>query len=115
MYEAIKAYADINNYKTNYSFIIAGDGKELESVKSYVSENGIEGIVFTGFLTGVSKIKAYLDAHIFLFPTYNEGMPNSVLEAMACGLPVLNTSVGGIPDIFINEVNGYIIDINNIP
>ena len=50
-----------------------------------------------------------MDADIFILPSYNEGLPMSILEAMSYGLPVISTPVGGIPEIVKDGVNGYLI------
>jgi glycosyltransferase involved in cell wall biosynthesis len=60
-----------------------------------------------GHVSGTAKAKAFLEADIYLFPSYSEGMPNSVLEAMSFGLPIVATTVGGIPFIVENGVNGF--------
>ena len=61
-------------------------------------------------MRGEAKIKALENADVYLFPSYFEGMPNSVLEAMAMGIPVVTTNVGGLADFFKNEKMGYIIE-----
>ena len=50
-----------------------------------------------------------------LFPSYSEGMPNAVLEAMACGVPVVTTKVGSLPDLIENGHDGFFTDIGDVP
>jgi len=109
VYEAIDTYRIIkkNNINKNISLIIAGSGKELSSVRSYVKTEELEGIKILGFVDGNDKQQCFLNADIYLFPTYTEGMPNSVLEAMAFGLPIITRNVGAIPDIIEIEENGF--------
>lgn len=90
--------------------IFGGDGTDEEKLKDYVSEKQLKDVVFLGFLTKERKQEAFTDASIFILPTYKEGLPNAVLEAMAFGLPVITREVGGLPDIIINEENGFITD-----
>jgi glycosyltransferase involved in cell wall biosynthesis len=108
IYEAIDTYARL---KEKYSFlqmIIAGDGKEELAAKEYVAKMNLTDIVFTGFVDGLNKKELFLKSQIYILPSYSEGMPTSVLEAMAFGIPVITRSVGGIPDFFINGENGFI-------
>jgi len=110
IYEAINAYKILKKKYPKLTFTVAGDGFELDKVKSYVRINKISGVTFLGFITGHKKIEAYKSAHIYIFPSYSEGMPTSVLEAMASGLPVVTRSVGGIVDFFQMGINGFMTD-----
>jgi glycosyltransferase involved in cell wall biosynthesis len=90
-------------------FYIAGDGSALEEAKAYVKNWNITNIAFLGHVNGVDKYSALQNADIFLFPSnHGEGMPNSVLEAMACGCFIVTTQVGGIKDFFVAENMGLV-------
>ena len=102
--------------KSKYPFLkltIVGDGSELLNAKTYVLENAISDVEFTGRLFGEKIAEAYKNADLYSFCSYQEGMPTSVLEAMAFGLPVITTKVGGLPDFFENKKMGYITDSYN--
>jgi glycosyltransferase involved in cell wall biosynthesis len=92
---------------SNIELIIAGDGDELDNVKSFVHNLSIPNVFFRGYIEGEEKKRVLESSHILCFPSYGEGMPNVVIESMAFGLPVVTRSVGGIPDFFINEKNGF--------
>lgn len=70
-------------------------------------------ILFTGGIDH-SRVSEYLNAaNLFVFPSWTEGLPNAVMEACACQLPIIATSVGGIPEIVKNGVNGLLIPPKN--
>ena len=72
-----------------------------------MSENGIPNVTFTGYVSGQEKSKLFETAHVFCFPSYGEGMPNVVIEAMAFGLPVVTRRVGGLADFFEDGEHGF--------
>jgi glycosyltransferase involved in cell wall biosynthesis len=58
---------------------------------------------------GEDKLAFFRDADIFVYPSYHEGLPNAVMEAMACALPIVATKVGGIPDQVMDGENGILV------
>lgn len=110
IYESIEAFAQLKNKYPDCKLSIAGDGRETEKVKEFIKEKNISGISFFGHVSGEQKTECYKKSHIYIFPSYSEGMPNSVLEAMIFGLPVVTRRVGGLVDFFENDVNGYFTD-----
>lgn len=108
IYELLESFQIIKDKYPQITLHICGDGKELKTLKNHVSGNG--SIFLRGFVSDRKKIDEYSNAQLFILPSYHEGLPNSVIEAMAFGLPVVTTPVGGIPDIFENEVNGILLD-----
>lgn len=109
IYIALEAY---NILKKEFSFLslsIVGGGGELENVRQYVEDNQLTDIKITGPLSGNNLIREFDEADLYLFPSYyGEGMPTSVLEAMAFGLPVFTRYVGGLSDFFLNGEMGFI-------
>jgi len=65
---------------------------------------------FHGYVRGKEKIKLLKSADVFVFPSYGEGCPVSVLEALAVGLPIIYTEVGALPDILKNNINGIKVE-----
>ena len=98
-------------------FILAGNLIEEDYVKiiEKVNKYGIDkNVVFPGWVRGEEKDKLLSEADIFLLPSYNEGMPMSILDAMGYGLPIVSTTVGGIPKIVRNGENGYITEPGDV-
>lgn len=81
--------------------IIIGDGSLRPSFEQFAEELGVkEYVEFTGLLPSSDEVrKVMLKADMFVFPTQGEGLPRGILEAMAIGMPVLSTPVGGIPEV----------------
>lgn len=107
IYEALDTYSLIKRKYPNAEITIAGDGREIDNVLGYIKKKSIPDVNFLGHVTGEQKLNAFKDNHIYLFPSYSEGMPNTVLEAMAFGVPVVTRKVGGLVDFFENSIHGY--------
>jgi glycosyltransferase involved in cell wall biosynthesis len=107
IYEAIDTFSILKKKFPSLQMIIAGDGKEEILVKEYVKKKNLLNIIFTGFVDGACKRELFIQSKIYILPSYSEGMPTTVLEAMAFGLPVITRPVGGIPDFFKNGKNGF--------
>ena len=68
---------------------------------------------FPGWVYGKDKINYIYKSDIFLLPSYSEGLPNSLMEAMACGIPSIATKTGSIPDLILPNKTGLLIDAGN--
>lgn len=91
-------------------FILAGVGtrEDEQAIKQLIKEKDVEkNVDFPGWVRGEQKDKLLREADIFFLPSYNEGMPMSILDAMGYGLPVVSTNVGGIPKIVHEGENGF--------
>lgn len=95
-------------------FILAGSG-ELETITRLFEEKGVKDrLQLPGWVRGADKDRLLREADVFFLPSYNEGMPMSILDAMGYGLPIVSTNVGGIPQIIINNKNGLTYKPNDI-
>lgn len=108
IYEAMETHRLLKGTYSSVRLIIAGDGSALKAAQRYVAKKGLEDVTFLGYVSGDSKRKVLAQADVYLLPTYGEGMPVSVLEAMAFGLPIVTRAVGGLKDFFENGKMGFI-------
>ncbi len=90
--------------------------QEEHIMRQAVKDHGLEReIVFLGSVHGERKEAAFLQADIFVLPSYSEGIPQSMLEAMAYGLPVVVSRIGGIPEVVRDGQEGIIVRPGDIP
>lgn len=94
--------------------VLAGDG-EVEKGKQLAAELGLtDRVTFLGWVNR-NRIQSLLEqSHVFLLPSYNEGLPLALMEAMGWGLPVITTPVSGIPDIVKSQFNGILVEPGDI-
>ena len=91
-------------------FLIVGEGdKELtQNLKNQVDSMGLSNyFIFTGYQKNIAELLEMID--IFVLPSLSEGLPFSILEAMAMKKPVISTNVGGIPELIINRNRGILV------
>lgn len=109
IYTALDAVKILQEKDSLVTFRVAGSGGELENVRQYAKENNIK-VTFLGNVLGETLIDEFTKANLFILPSHTEGMPTSVLEAMAFGLPVISRPVGGLCDFFENGKMGQLIE-----
>jgi colanic acid/amylovoran biosynthesis glycosyltransferase len=112
----LRAFSTFLNQDRNATLTIAGEGPLLPELQKFARELGVnDRVSFTGFISQEQLREIYYRSHIFLHPSQTgrdgnqEGIPNSMLEAMATGLPVFATEHGGIPEAIENGVSGVLV------
>jgi glycosyltransferase involved in cell wall biosynthesis len=113
IYEALETYRLLKQKYPSVSLIVAGDGSQLSSTVRHVSSQTLADVLFTGHVEGPAKYEVFRTADAYLFPSYSEGLPISVLEAMAYGLPIVTCAVGGLRDFFEDGVMGFSTESRN--
>jgi len=94
------------------TFFIIGEGSYRSMIEKYIEEKGMtDKIILTGFQKNVTDIIRQLDC--FLFTSHTEGFGTSLLDAMACRVPVVATRTGGIPEIVLNGHTGLLAPVRN--
>ena len=92
---------------------MVGDGPELEGAEQLVRDLGIEEkVIFLGKSNEVDKILCFSD--LFLLPSETESFGLAALEAMASGVPVISSNTGGIPEVNIDGVSGYLANVGDV-
>lgn len=115
IFVTIDIFAALKKKYPSLKLVVAGDGRDLERAKAYAAKTGLPDIEFLGFIRGEQKLQALRDGDIFMFPTsHGEGMPTTILEAMAFGLAVVTADAGGTKDFFESGKMGYLIDPKNV-
>ncbi len=94
-------------------FVIAG-GAPPADVAALAHPLGA-AVEFPGFVRGADKLRRLQEASLLVLPSYAEGLPVTILEAMAAGLAVVATPVGGVPDVFADGVNGRLAPPGDVP
>lgn len=112
----LRAFAEFRRRYPRAELTLAGEGPMLAELEAFAAELGLAGsLVFAGFLQQPELKGLYERSHVFLHPSETtdkqdqEGVPNSMLEAMASGLPVAATLHGGIPEAVADGVSGALV------
>lgn len=113
----LQAFAKFRDAWPQAFLTVAGDGELRPALVELAARLGVtKSVRFTGFLAPDELRRLYYDAHLFVHPSETardgnqEGVPNSLLEAMATGLPAVATRHGGIPEAIEHRVNGFLTD-----
>jgi glycosyltransferase involved in cell wall biosynthesis len=105
--DLIIAFKEILKVRPNAILELAGDG-DISAYKNATRD--IPNIRFLGWINESQRLDALSRASVYCLPSYNEGLPMSILEAMSAGLPIISTNVGGIPEMVIPDINGYLVN-----
>lgn len=113
-FELIKAFAELSvSDKENTELILAGNG-DLKTANQLVTDLKIQDkITILSWISPEQRDELLAGADAFILPSYNEGLPMSMLESMAWGLPVIVTPVGGIPEVITHKQNGLLVEPGN--
>ncbi|EGR0142304.1 glycosyltransferase family 4 protein [Vibrio cholerae] len=112
--DLIQAFTLVKQRCPEAQLYLAGDG-EIESYQAMAEQLGLNGSVHClGWIAGEAKLKLLTQTDIYCLPSYNEGFPMGVIEAMSAGIPVVASRAGGIPDAISDGEQGRLIEAGDV-
>ena len=110
VFELLGACLALRDSNFDFKLTLAGDGHAFEEASDFVQHHNLgDNVCFTGWVGPAALDVLLKDANIFVLPSWSEGLPNAMIEAMAAGLAIIVTSVGIIPDFVVSNQNGILI------
>ena len=110
----VHAIPKVLNKRNDVRFLIAGEGSLADTVGTYVDAHALGGKVsLTGWVPHDELSDYFARLKLLVVPSYTEGLPAIIIEAMACGTPVLATPVGAVPDVLKDKETGFILNDNS--
>ena len=111
----INAFSEIIKINMHYKLFIAGSGFKEKYLKKIVNELKLNNdVCFLGNLFQEDLVNYMNAADVFCLPSKNEGTPNVIIESLLCGIAVVASNVGGIPEVITHGKNGYLFEPTNI-
>ncbi|WP_166111527.1 glycosyltransferase family 4 protein [Pseudoalteromonas sp. Z9A5] len=112
--DLIMAFSIVAKSYPQARLLLGGDG-ELDKFKILVSKLNLnDSVQFLGWISGDAKDELLRKTNSYVLPSYNEGFPMGILEAMSCNIPIIATDVGGIPDAITSGEEGLLINAGDI-
>lgn len=113
-FDLLQAVAALNNSGVPYHLHLCGDG-DVGRARAMTIELGIEShVTIPGWIGANERQRLLASSTAFVLPSYHEGLPVAILEAMSAGIPVISSPVGGIPDAITNGVEGLLVPAGEI-
>lgn len=113
-FDLLKAVVDHKEEFKDKLLLRMGGNVVDGDIKAYIKDNGLQDFVFyEGWIAGEKKIECLNWEDVYILPSYNEGLPIAILEAMAYHHPIISTPVGGIPEIITSHEDGLLVTPGN--
>ena len=114
IFDLLKVVRRLKENHHPIKLVIGGNG-EIDRLKKEIESLDIgQTVSFLGWVEVEQKVRLFQSSDIYILPSYGEGMPMSILEAMSYGLPVVSTTVGGIPNLVRNGEDGFLVQPGDI-
>lgn len=113
-FDLLNAIVAEKEYFKDKIFLRMGGNEVDGNIKGFIKDNCLEDFVsYEGWISGDKKIDCLNWEDVYILPSYNEGLPIAILEAMSYSHPIISTPVGGIPEIISNYKNGILVTPGN--
>jgi glycosyltransferase involved in cell wall biosynthesis len=109
----LRAFALVQQQVPDAVLTVVGDGSQRQALETLATELNLKQTSFTGRVEHEEIYRQYADADVFLNASRIDNQPLSILEAFACGLPVVTTDAGGIPDIVTDGETGFVVAVDD--
>jgi glycosyltransferase involved in cell wall biosynthesis len=114
LFEVVEALAKLKRAGHRFTLSIAGEGPDLSELIAACERGDLRNCVeFLGSVFGADKCRLLLDSDVFVFPSHTEGLPYSLLEAMAAGCVPITTPVAAIPDVMQDGEHGLFVPVKD--
>jgi len=115
IYDLLTVIAKNKKLLGNKILLRIGGYGEIKQLEQFIANKNLsKTVTFLGWVSGYKKIEELNNADVFILPSYNEGLPISILESLSYGLPVISTPVGGISEIVHSGKNGILVTPGNL-
>jgi glycosyltransferase involved in cell wall biosynthesis len=109
----IRAFSSLLDKFSNAHYVIVGDGEYRKPLEELARTLGVaDRVRFLGYKENIPELLS--TSNLFVFPTLNDALPTVLLEAMATGLPIVASEIGGVPEILVHEKNGLLVPPANV-
>jgi len=109
--DVMQVFAQVRE-QCNASLVLIGDGPERSRAEQYARENQLQNVVFVGNVKNPMELLSAAD--VMILPSESESFGLAALEAMACGVPVISSNAGGLPELNRNGVSGLMSDVGDV-
>lgn len=115
IYDVLTMLKDNKEFFQNRLLLRIGGNAVDGDIHTFINKNALSRFVkYEGWVSGEKKADCFAWADVYILPSYNEGLPVAILEAMSYARPVISTNVGGIPEIVYSYENGILIEAGNL-
>lgn len=111
IFELIEAFSQLQSRYPKVHLVLVGDGQDRQRLEDQARQKKLDDVIHFVGARPHSEMPSWLNAaDLLVLPSHNEGLPNAIVEAMACGIPVVATKVGGIPEVVEDKKSGLLIE-----
>lgn len=113
-FDLLQAISDNREYFKDRLLLRMGGNEVDGNIKQFIKEHQLEDFVsYEGWISGSKKVECLNWEDVYILPSYNEGLPIAILEAMSYKHPTISTPVGGIPEVIKTHENGILVQPGN--